>query len=236
MSSTPGETAGALSAPTAPTFDTLKAKEVRLRDGFDRALGLRVHRAISWLQGAERAAGADDSDAAFICYWIAFNAAYVQGPELHKQFPEHEFLAWYFRTIISLDKDRVIYNVIWTRFSGAIRTFVDNQYVYRPFWQFQHGEKDFADWQRRFEQERRSIRGALAQQDTVRILAALFDRLYVLRNQLMHGGATWNGSVNRGQVRDGATILGFLVPRFIDVMMDHPNEPWGEPPYPVVEP
>ena len=56
----------------------------------------------------------------------------------------------------------------------------------------------------------------------------------MLRNQLVHGGATWNSAVNRDQVRDGAAILGFLVPVFVDVMMDNPHEDWGRPFYPVV--
>ncbi|WP_425067816.1 hypothetical protein [Reyranella sp.] len=38
----------------------------------------------------------------------------------------------------------------------------------------------------------------------------ILDRLYVLRNQLLHGGATWNSSVNRSQVRDGAAVLSRL--------------------------
>ena len=67
------------------------------------------------------------------------------------------------------------------------------------------------------------------------ILVLLFDRLYVLRNQILHGGATWNSSVNRSQVRDGAAIMGFLVPAFVKVMMDHPDEPWGKNYYPVVD-
>ena len=67
------------------------------------------------------------------------------------------------------------------------------------------------------------------------ILTCLFDRLYVLRNQLVHGGATWNSSVNRQQVGDGARIMAFLVPLFIDIMMDHPQSDWGAPYYPVVE-
>jgi len=41
--------------------------------------------------------------------------------------------------------------------------------------------------------------------------------------------------VNRAQVRDGAEILGFLMPVFIDIMMNNPNEHWGKPFYPVVE-
>jgi len=75
----------------------------------------------------------------------------------------------------------------------------------------------------------------LQARNTAEILSLVFDRLYVLRNQLVHGGATWNSRVNRDQVRDGAAILAFLMPVFVDVMMDHPDEDWGRPFYPVVE-
>ena len=71
--------------------------------------------------------------------------------------------------------------------------------------------------------------------DTVRILSILFDRLYVLRNQLVHGGATWNSDVNRDQVRDGASLLGCLLPIFVDLMMDNPQHEWPMPNYPVVD-
>ena len=57
----------------------------------------------------------------------------------------------------------------------------------------------------------------------------------MLRNQLVHGGATWNSGVNRDQVRDGAHILAVLVPVFIDLMMDNPQAPWGAPYYPVAD-
>ena len=115
-----------IDAAAAHSFATLKAKQRRLRDGFGQELSLRVHRAVSWLQAAERAAAADDADTAFVCHWIAFNAAYAQGPELHKRFVEHEFLAWYFETIISLDADGAVYSAIWERFSGVIRNCVAN--------------------------------------------------------------------------------------------------------------
>jgi hypothetical protein len=57
----------------------------------------------------------------------------------------------------------------------------------------------------------------------------------VLRNQLVHGSTTWNGTVNRGQVRDGAAELNCLLPVMIEIMMDNPNRDWGKPFYPVVE-
>jgi len=82
----------------------------------------------------------------------------------------------------------------------------------------------------------RKAKIALSEKDTERVLNELFDRLYVLRNQMIHGGATWNGAINRAQVRDGSEILGSLLPIFVDLMMDHPEHPWKEAIYPVITP
>ncbi len=56
----------------------------------------------------------------------------------------------------------------------------------------------------------------------------------MLRNQLVHGGATWNGTINRQQVCGGAAVIGWPLPIFIDLMMDNPGRDWGRPYYPVV--
>ena len=37
------------------------------------------------------------------------------------------------------------------------------------------------------------------------------------------------------QVRDGTDILAFLVPHFVELMMDNSAHGWGVPPYPVVD-
>ena len=74
----------------------------------------------------------------------------------------------------------------------------------------------------------------MANGDTAFLLRQVFDRLYMLRCQIMHGGATWNGKVNRRQVRDAADILRTVMPVIVDIMMDHPEDVWGRPFYPVV--
>ena len=71
--------------------------------------------------------------------------------------------------------------------------------------------------------------------DTKKVLAIIFDRLYVLRNQLIHGSATWNGKVNRDQTRDGTKILDKLIPTIIYLMMESGNEYWGDAAFPVVK-
>ena len=110
-----------------------------------------------------------------------------------------------------------------------------NRYVFNPFWQHHNGIGGYEDWEERFRASERRFARALRARNTVEVLSLVFDRLYVLRNQLVHGGATWNSRVNRDQVRDGAAILAFLMPVFVDVMMDNPGEDWGRPFYPVVQ-
>lgn len=112
---------------------------------------------------------------------------------------------------------------------------MENRFVFNPFWQHQNGIDGFEDWEERFRPSSRSFAHAFQAGNSVRVLSFVFDRLYVLRNQLAHGGSTWNSGVNRAQVRDGAAILGFLLPVFVDLMMDNPKEDWGRPFYLVVE-
>jgi len=55
-----------------------------------------------------------------------------------------------------------------------------------------------------------------------------WSRLYTLRNQLLYGGATWNGAVNRSQISQGAEIMGQVVPIVIYLMMNDYQRVWGE--------
>ena len=75
---------------------------------------------------------------------------------------------------------------------------------------------------------------ALANRNTPAVLGVMFNRIYTLRNQLIHGGATWNGRVNRDQLRDCCSLLGKLVPLIIQIMLDNPDTLWGDANYPVV--
>ena len=190
-------------------------------------LALRLRRATSWLRRAEEEANKSeiDADAAFLFYWIAFNSAYAEyRPETY-EFSERAVLRDYFAKIASLDHDNAIYDAIWSRFSGSIRIFLDNKFVFRGYWSSDN-------WEFQFQASSRTVQFALANRNTPVILSEVFDRLYVLRNQIVHGGATWSGQTNRDQVRDGEQIMGFTVPRFINIMIDNPDVDWGLPHYP----
>ena len=215
------------------THARLKARQRSLRAGFPDTMGLRVHRSLSWLGRAEAAA---DADARFIFLWIAFNAAYADEEEVSGVAPgERAAFAGFFHKVVALDAGQRIYESIWQNFAGPIRVLLANRFVFHPFWQHHNGAEGYADWERRFRDSRRRFLRAFQARDTVRVLGFVFDRLYVLRNQLVHGGATWNSRINRGQVGDGAAILAALMPVFLEVMMDHPGEDWGRPFYPALD-
>jgi hypothetical protein len=171
----------------------LKRRHRAERADWHANLSLRVHRALSWLDRAEPAAG-------------------------------------------DLDAGRRIEALVWDEFTGSIRLLLDNKYVFQDFWAFHNGKLEEAEWQRRFAAAKRAAMKALGQRDTVKVLGITLSRLYTLRNQLIHGGATWNSQVNRIQLRDGVNLLGKLVPIVIETMMDHPGTVWGDPCYPVVDP
>lgn len=217
---------------TALSHAALKDKQRLLRDGFPMPLTLRVHRALSWFGRAEREDA--DLDTRFILLWIGFNAAYA-GDVQRALESERDHFREFFAALLGFDAGRRLYDAIWRRFPHEIRLLLGNRYVFAPFWQHHNGVPGSEDWEAKFDRSRKAIGSALARQDTATILSILFDRLYVLRNQLVHGGATWNSEVNRAQVRDGAALLGTLLPIFVDLMMDNPAHTWPMPHYPVVE-
>ena len=212
-------------------FDVLKARHRGIREQLPDSLDLRVHRALSWLNRSEQC---EDDDGRFVFLWIAFNGVYAQEMKAETPMPEQRVLRDFLEKLVQLDHDGQLSAVVWTEFPNAIRLLLNNQYVFQPYWDSQNGVRPRGEWHGLFERAKVTASRALGSNDTARVLGEVFSRLYTLRNQIMHGGSTWNSSINREQVGDGANILGQLVPVIIAILMAHPEADWGDPCYPVV--
>ena len=210
--------------------ERLKAKQRRLRDGFPENLNLRVHRSLSWLVRAAELNEVEDQDTVFILLWIAFNSVYGQRNDHHSA-NERTTYKRFFDRIISIDDNNRIFDAIWRQFAETIRNLLRNQYVFEPYWRSINAEPPNENWKDQLKLSNRQVNRAFSKSNTSILLALLFDRLYVLRNQVLHGGATWKSNVNRGQILDGVRILAFLVPIFVELMMDRPNCRWSKPYY-----
>lgn len=210
--------------------DRLKRRLKDAADDFTEPSRIRIHRAISWLGRAE--AESDDPDARFIFLWVAFNAAYAR--ELGFEDSAREQLKAFFAKLLALDHEKRLAALMLTQFSGPIRTLIANRFVFEPFWKALR-EHDASDrWETQFAASSRFATRAVLEGHTELVLSVVFDRLYVLRNQLVHGGATWASQVNRAQVRDGANILLAVVPVIVDLMLEHPATDFGDILYPVL--
>jgi hypothetical protein len=214
-------------------YKQLKDRQRALGDQFSPPISLRIHRALSWLSRAEQEVS--DNDARFLFLWISFNAAYANELLDRRVFTERRLLLQFLSRLVKSDKEGLLSEIVWNQFSSSIRVLIDNQFVFQPFWEYQMGLISESEWKEAFENSKAAANRALGRMDTTRVLAVVFDRLYTLRNQIVHGGATWNGNVNRAQMKDGANILGYLVPAVIHLMMENHNQLWGDPCYPVVD-
>ena len=211
------------------TAFALKERHREIRDGQPDALRLRIHRSLSWLIRSEQEA--DDPDTRFILQWIALNAAYAR--EFGREETERDRARGFVETLVRLDANKRLHQALFQQFTGPIRTLIDNKFTFEPFWTAMRTHDSSGRWEESFANSKKAAFAAVMQGDTAKVLGIVFDRLYVLRNQLIHGGATWNSQINRAQVADGIAILGTLVPLVLSIMMEHPQD-YGDVLYPVV--
>lgn len=239
------------------TPESLQQTLEGLKEGLKKSpsgehLFLRIYRAISWIRCAQEAGelaknhGEGEDDGAFIFYWIAFDCLFhsKQPPKrLHNatgwRSRESQKFSDFFNKILKYDEGYRIYDTMKDRFQDSILLILENPYIYKPFWMYDDPETNRL-WEPYFLSRKSEVRDLLYNYErsgkkTGEIISTLFESLYVLRNQLMHGGATWRSSANRTQVKDGTEMLSFFLPIIVDLMMKSSPEDWEKPSYPLVK-
>ena len=197
----------------------------------------RLRRAKSWLR---RSKDAKDDTERFIFLWIAFNAAYGYEAALSDsdKWPvERDKFNRFLREVLKRDKDKVLEKTLWRTQvvmkyddNGILektfrRTYLDpicdllnNRYIFKPFWEAVRGSDTESDWEAKFLECNSSVQCFMEVGDARPVLMELFTRLYTLRNQLIHGGATFEKGWGQDQVRDGSRIMKSLVPSILKIM------------------
>lgn len=212
--------------------DQLKQLLKDKREGFTDTHNTRLHRAISWLRCA--AEQHDDLDLQLISLWIAFNACYAVDQGGSESLAERFAFQHFVEKLVSHDTDKKIYACLWQTYSGPVKALIKNPYVFSGFWQIKREDVSSDAWREPFDLLSVSALNHLSRQNVPELLSIVLDRLFVLRNQLLHGGATYASQINREQVKDGAQLLASLVPIMIEIMLSAPEEAWGDIYYPVL--
>ena len=205
-------------------FKDLKQKHRALRASYEDSFSIRIHRSLSWLNRSEKET--EDVDAKFIFLWISLNSAYSIHMDALKNQGDEELRSDFFQTLLKNGQNE-IHEIIYERFSHEVRSILRNEFILTSLWE----GKD--DWEMKLKNEKREVQDALRDRnETIYILTILFKRLYVLRNQIFHGGSTWQGKLNRQQVKDGANLLSYFLPAILSIMMENSNDNWGVLAYP----
>lgn len=204
------------------------------RDGCDESFRIRIHRAISWVKKA-KVLPEDDIDLKYISLWIAFNCAYGKEISTDGYFGEKVGFRDFLTVISDLDEEKVLDKILWKRFSQSIKALLENKYTFQPYWNYYNGDDSAADWELTLKSYNSKALKGLMTQNTAMVLNIVFDRLYTIRNQLFHGGATCNSKANRMQLHDGCEILSELMPAVLDIMLKHHDRDWGRAFYPYVK-
>ena len=178
----------------------------------------RLRRADSWLRRSE---AAQDDTEKFVFLWIAFNAAYgweTLPSDSDTRPLERDKFGRFLQEILERDDDRVLEETLWHTHSNLICALFENRYIFDLFWQAVRGSTAGRDWKATFRKKNISVRRSIEARDARRVLMMLFKRLYTLRNQIIHGGATFATGWGQDQVRDGSRIMESLVPSILDIM------------------
>lgn len=202
---------------------------------------IRMQRAWSWHARSQKVQFDDEK---FIFLWIAFNAAYgTEFPDarVNEKVLERYRFRDFVREIVKRDNENAIGTTLWTKFSGPVRMLLKNEFVFCPFWNWVQGRQEGKDWESKFNKKNQQVYKALGNHDVSGVLEEVLSRLYVLRNQIFHGGKTFDKSLGQEQVRDGSRIMEALVPLILQIMQDDIDDEksgsdtvWGKLNYPRV--
>lgn len=188
---------------------------------------VRFHRACSWLQRAEQATK-DDLDLALLSQWIAFNALYGQWDHGNRE-PVADTECWkvFLERMIELDQSGHIADA-FAKNKTLVMSIFDDEFLSRHYWQEPNGKRATQSKRTMFD-----ARTWFVQNKWLMILDRLFDRIYFLRCQLVHGAATYNGSLNRTSIRRCSQAMDHAIRAFLMIWINHgSDEDWGIMCYP----
>jgi hypothetical protein len=191
---------------------------------------LRTHRAKSWEKRAKNLAknGHKDLDGEFISWWIALNALYGQPreqekfKEKHQRIPELQNLTDFINDVSNSPHIREKLTNPSEEDKKNRDEVLENPFLRKDYWNKVSSNSEMVApnvWQS-IEITVESADKDLRNDQISSYLQAIFERLYVLRNQIFHGASKDQSRANRGTLAIAVPVLAEFVPAFIKAVED----------------
>ena len=201
----------------------------------DQGLSDRLQRADSWVQAASELPP-DRMHEAFIFLYIAFNCMYGCRKYEGDQTQIGEDLRSFFSKLLVMHKKNIQQGgtilkdaLAACQQDGAV--LIRDRFLANRYWR---GTQPAVALQTKLNKEAVGALQALADEEYGEYLSTVFQRISVLRNQVMHGCATYGArSYGRGSLAKSLRVLRVLVPAFYQLMRQYGhNLSWDPIPYP----
>lgn len=191
---------------------------------------IRVHRSLSWSIRA-RSFGDDQPEAALLFHWIAFNSLYGRWDNIHAR-PAYD----------SSERNRFLrraegaepraFEEFLHRHKPVLKKLLGTPFLSNTFWRNPDApkarEQATADLFR--------LDGLLRNGPRARLLEIAFERVYVLRGQLVHGASSSGSRLNRTTLTHCLEWMRSVVPLLQHVTIHRlADDDWPELCYPPVE-
>lgn len=206
------------------TFDELKKYYEARANSLSYDFKLRIYRAISWGQAAFDENGLDER---FMKLWIAFNALYGSG------FTDKKEVSFFLESIITVDKEKVLKNSLM-ELSQTIKNFIEIPELYEEYWKDENLDRKSREEKASILIERNKIEykefiqsGEKANE----ILENIFYLIYILRNQIFHGSASYDSLENEDTKRKCVDMMERFLPDITEIMINNPNHNWHDVKY-----
>lgn len=175
---------------------------------------IRVHRALSWWDRAAELDADENPEGRLLFAWIAFNALYGSWDD-NGGGPARDRECWgaFLSTALTWDRNGLLVSSL-SEMRDPVLELLNNKYLDAQFWR----RRDTYGGSQRAYYLGQSL---YAERRWGELLVLVFDRIYVLRSQIVHGAATRNSSLNRATLRKVLELLESLLGPILEIAVEH---------------
>lgn len=205
-------------------YDDLKKYYDSKINGLSYDFKLRIHRALSWAKAVNEEERIDEK---FVKLWISFNALYGAG------FTDKSDVSSFLESIIGLD-DKFVLKEKLLKMINQIKNFFSIPELYFDYWTDENLDRESREHKVELLIERNKSKYnefIISGNDANIILEEIFYLIYTLRNQIVHGSASYDSTDNKQTKERCIEMLEAFLPDIIKLMIDNPNYNWPEVKY-----
>ena len=210
------------------TLAELKKIKWEQQGDWSTDLRIRVHRAVSWLESAEK--HRDDDDICLLSLMISLHACYLRKTDYQKNAGAWDTWKEWLECISYTREFKALGDIVYSKTgSQFFREVIVNPYLLPTT--FSKGEEEG-------EAHAKHIGERMARwihmRDTKAIINQMLMGLNTLRNQISHGSRTYDSDMNADTIASAKDTLLKMQPLFIYAMCQPPWMNWGELAIPVL--